>query len=205
MAQLADSCFVDVDLTEATTIEMEKKPSISIWKAAKTGDMSVLEHYLRTDPSQIDARDPITECTLLHLLLSNVSQPLQPLGLLLQYGADPNIRNIYNIQAIHVAFLHLRDPLEVVSLLLAHHADPNARDGDGWSPLHYASRFCRDPEPVLKLLVGAGANVHATDVSRKSALFSLLAGGDHSVALDWLIRHGANVLVKDMINLSSKY
>ncbi|KAG1447885.1 hypothetical protein G6F56_009115 [Rhizopus delemar] len=196
MTHLADSCFVDIDLTEATTLEMERKPIITIWKAAQIGDVEALDYYLRTDPTLVDRRDPLTECTLLHLLLSNVAQPIRALELLLQYGADPNIPNVYNIQAIHIAFLHLTDPLGAVSLLLSYHADPNARDGDGWSPLHYASRFCPDPKPLLKLLIGAGASLHATDVSRKSALFSLLAGGDHSETLDWLIHQGANCLLK---------
>ncbi|KAG1150475.1 hypothetical protein G6F37_001867 [Rhizopus arrhizus] len=204
IVNFADSCFVDVDLTEIVTkpqdqviIDIEKKPAISIWKAAETGNVEALSYFVQNKTHLLDERDPNTECTLLHLLISNVSNPIQPLKLLLEHGADATARNMYNIQAIHAIFLHCINPLETAQMLLLYDADPNARDGDGWTPLHYAARFCPLPGPVLKLLIDAGADIDATDVSRKSALFSLLANGDHSLTLDWLIHTiKANVKIK---------
>ncbi|KAI8327296.1 ankyrin repeat-containing domain protein [Choanephora cucurbitarum] len=238
-AHLADSCFVNVDLEEEIkrignedsvapqrsdqhVLTIEPIPTISIWEAAKLGDIDTLNYFIRhyadclidesvvredddsddflteTSAAQsINSRDPTTECTLLHLVVSHNTNPLEPLRLLLSHGADATARNIYNVQAIHVIFLKCPEPLEPIRLLLEHDADPNARDGDGWTSVHYAARFCRSPKPVLEALIEAGADVDLVDASKKSALFALLANGDHSETLDWLIHTiKANVKAK---------
>ncbi|OBZ82318.1 Ankyrin repeat domain-containing protein 54 [Choanephora cucurbitarum] len=154
----------------------------------------------------INSRDPTTECTLLHLVVSHNTNPLEPLRLLLSHGADATARNIYNVQAIHVIFLKCPEPLESIRLLLEHDADPNARDGDGWTSVHYAARFCRSPKPVLEALIEAGADVDLVDASKKTALFALLANGDHSKTLDWLIHTvKANVKTKgDFLDIRTR-
>jgi ankyrin repeat protein len=184
---------------------------MSIWKAAEMGNMAALTYFIHNyalhkqdqqdDSAEssvvqlLNSRDPNTECTLLHLIVSNNPNPIQPLRLLLEQGADATARNIYNVQVIHALFLRCPEPQQALELLLQHDADPNARDGDGWTPVHYAARFCKSPGPVLKILVNAGADVNAIDSSRKTALFGLLANGDHSVTLDWLI-HTAKANIK---------
>lgn len=195
------------------TVTIETEPTMSIWKAAEMGNIAALTYFIHNYPLQQDQqdqqddtaennisqllnkRDPNTECTLLHLIVSNNLNPIQPLRLLLEQGADATARNIYNVQIIHALFLRCPDPLETLELLLQHDADPNARDGDGWTPLHYAARFCKSPEPILRTLLNAGADVNAIDSSRKTALFGLLANGDHSITLDWLI-HSAKANIK---------
>ncbi|ORE04440.1 ankyrin [Rhizopus microsporus var. microsporus] len=206
MLNFTDSCFIEIDLSskeaiskyqEQMSIDIDTSPSVSIWKAAETGDIEALEYFLLHNTELLNMRDPNTECTLLHLLVSNVPDPIRPLELLLKHGVDVTAQNIYNVQAIHAVFLNCSCPLEAVRLLLSYDANPNARDGDGWTPLHYAARFCQLPEPVLKLLIDAGADVNAIDVNQKSALFSLLANGDHSQTLDWLIHTArANLKIK---------
>ncbi|CEP14771.1 hypothetical protein [Parasitella parasitica] len=170
-----------------------KKPDVSIWKAAELGDLAALEYYVHhtnsVDPTTLlNTRDPDTDCTLLHLVVSNNHQNMVPLvKFLLEHGADASARNVYNVQAIHMVSLHCPDPLASIELLLDHKASPNARDGDGWTPLHYAARFCHPPDPVLQLLVSKGADVNLTDAGHKSPLFGLLANGDLTSALDFLI------------------
>lgn len=169
------------------------KPDVSIWKAAELGDLAALQYYIHhtnsVDPTTLlNTRDPDTDCTLLHLVVSNNHQNMVPLvKLLLEHGADASARNIYNVQAIHMVSLHCPNPLASTELLLDHKASPNARDGDGWTPLHYAARFCHPPDPVLQLLVNRGADVNLTDAGHKSPLFGLLANGDLTSALDFLV------------------
>ncbi|KAI9275100.1 ankyrin repeat-containing domain protein [Helicostylum pulchrum] len=209
---ITDSCFVDIDLTDElkrnnevskrptqVNVAMDTEPPMSIWKAAELGNMAALSYFIHRHYSDTDgdgeptivnllnSRDPNTECTLLHLIISNNPNPLLPLELLLKYGADATSRNIYNIQAIHALFIGCKTPLEPLKLLIKYEADVNARDGDGWTPAHYAARFCPYPDPILKYLVGVGADINAIDASKKTALFALLANGDHSMTLDWLI------------------
>ncbi|KAI9362406.1 ankyrin repeat-containing domain protein, partial [Pilaira anomala] len=201
-----DSCFVDIDLTDdfkkrnnEVSVTMETEPTMSIWKAAELGNVSALGYFIRHHDNQdseeeesttsklLNARDPNTECTLLHLIISNNPNPLKPLELLLYYGADATSRNIYNIQAIHALLINCKEPLESLKLLIQYDADPNARDGDGWTPVHYAARFCQNPDSILKYLIEVGADINAIDSSKKTALFGLLANGDYSMTLDWLI------------------
>ncbi|RCI03629.1 hypothetical protein CU098_006403 [Rhizopus stolonifer] len=194
--------FIVSPRPDQQTITIEPVPRISIWEAAKVGDIDILNYFIRhhTNIPQEDdlmdetsitrllnSRDPNTECTLLHLIVSHNLNPLEPLRLLLEQGADATARNVYNVQAIHALILKCPEPLESMKLLLEYDADPNARDGDGWTPAHYAARFCKSPGPVLKALVEAGADINAVDSSKKTALFGLLANGDHSMTLDWLI------------------
>jgi hypothetical protein len=181
------------------TIEQKytSTPDISIWKAAEKGDLAALQYYIHHHTSSVDpitflnTRDPDTDCTLLHLVVSNNSNNqavlLPLLQLLLEHGADATARNVYNVQAIHMVSLHCPNPLQSIELLLNHKASPNARDGDGWTPLHYAARFCRPPDKVLQLLISRGADVNLTDSGHKSPLFGLLANGDLTTALDWMI------------------
>ncbi|KAI8388823.1 ankyrin repeat-containing domain protein, partial [Radiomyces spectabilis] len=166
-------------------------PDVSIWQAAAKGDLDTLRYYIDHNETDLavllNTRDPETECTLLHLVISSVSDPYPMLRLLLEHGAEPIARNVYNVYPIQLLSLHCSDPLPSMKLLLEYEADPNARDGDGWTPLHYAARFCRDPQPVMQLLVQHGADINAKDASQRSPIFLLLANGDHATALNWLV------------------
>ncbi|ORZ23184.1 ankyrin repeat-containing domain protein [Absidia repens] len=184
-------------------------PSISIWTAAEQGDIATLTYYIQHHPNPVallNKRDPKTECTLIHLAVSSSSNinPYNTVDLLLTHGADPCARNVYNVQALHTIPLHcVESPQKSLALLLDHGADVNCRDGDGWTPLHYAARFCRQESlgSVLALLVERGANLAAVDASHKTAMFALLANGDHVDAFTYLIQQqqndssGANVLM----------
>ncbi|KAG1152375.1 hypothetical protein G6F37_000213 [Rhizopus arrhizus] len=197
------------------SIELEEpaeKPDMSIWKAAEQGNKEALQHYIENNngidlTTLLNTRDPDTDCTLLHLVISHAryhkSSLFSLLKLLLENGADVTARDVYNVQAIHMVSLYCpNQPLPCIDLLLNHKANPNARDGDGWTPLHYAARFCQPPDPVIHLLVSRGSDVNQRDAGRKTALFGLLANGDRVEALDWLI-HSAKAdltLLGDLMN-----
>ncbi|CAO3636766.1 unnamed protein product [Mucor hiemalis] len=187
----------EIELSNESTLnKYTSTPDISIWKAAEQGDLSALQYYVHhtsVDPiTLLNTRDPDTDCTLLHLAVSSShnkskNSALPIVKFLLEHRADATARNIYNVQAIHMVSLHCPQPLPCIELLLNHKASPNARDGDGWTPLHYAARFCQPPDLVLQLLVSQGGDINLTDAGHKSPLFGLLANGDLTTALDWLI------------------
>ncbi|KAI8883000.1 ankyrin [Backusella circina FSU 941] len=186
-----------------TSPKTEYAPDMTIWKAAELGNLEALQYYVRhtngVDPvTLLNTRDPESNCTLLHLVISNnnnnSSNMEQLVRFLLENGADGTARNVYNVQAIHMISLHCPNPLSCIQLLLDHSSNPNARDGDGWTPLHYAARFCQPPDKIVQLLTERGADVNLIDAGHKSPLFGLLANGDFTTCLDWLIHHaGADV------------
>lgn len=163
----------------------------TILEAAKTGNVELLQHVIKTADVDfykiLNKRDPETECTLLHLVCHQLEDPYDILKILLENGADATRASMYNVQPMHALPVHCPNPQHSLRLLLEYEADINARDGDRWVPLHYAARFCKDPFPVIQMLVEYGADVNAVDVRERSPLFSLLANGDYSEVLDWLI------------------
>ncbi|KAI7881081.1 ankyrin, partial [Lichtheimia hyalospora FSU 10163] len=175
----------------------------TIWEATKEGDVSLVVRALEMAGDNantlVNTRDPDTQSTLLYLAITHNKDPVPLLKVLLAYGADPTLPNVYSVQAIHALAVHCNHHsiLEALQLLLDNEADVNARDGDDWTPLHYVARFVRNEStllPALRLLIQRGAQVNATDASHKSPLFALVANGDHAASLDWLIhRAGANI------------
>ena len=79
---------------------------------------------------------------------------LECLRLLLQHGANVDIRDTLGATALHRACKEGRE--DAVSLLLAHKADVNARDMYESTPLHFASSYMK--RGCLRLLVEHGAD-----------------------------------------------
>jgi ankyrin repeat protein len=77
--------------------------------------------------------------------------------LLIQSGADVNIRNLSEDTPLHTACY--KGELDVVKLLIEHGADVNARNVKGQTPLYTATLSCsNDDFTMLKVLIDAGAN-----------------------------------------------
>ncbi|KAI7872747.1 ankyrin repeat-containing domain protein [Spinellus fusiger] len=191
-------------MTPHVCIDLFQTP-LTVWQAAEKGDWHCLCHHLQSSlhPQHLlNSRDPVTECTLLHSVLTHHSEPYSLVKLLLDYGVDPTLSNVYSVQALHVLFLHCPSPLPSLHLLLQHYADPNARDGDDWTPLHYAARFCPQPLPAITLLTQYGADINATDSCCKSPMFALLANKDCGQSMAYFIRH-ANLTLKAPITLKN--
>ncbi|KAI8985452.1 ankyrin repeat-containing domain protein, partial [Pilobolus umbonatus] len=197
----ADLSNADVTLFEQEIVRhtYTSTPEITIWKAAEIGDIAAVQYYLDESngldaSTLVNTRDPDTDCTLLHIIASSGQKHTSPeqsvvylFEMMIKHGADVTARNVYNVQAIHMVALHCPEPYLPMKLLLNHGASPNARDGDAWTPLHYAARFCHPPDKVVQLLVSRGADVNLLDATNKTAIFSLLANGDHTDLFDWFI------------------
>ncbi|KAG1473651.1 hypothetical protein G6F56_000832 [Rhizopus delemar] len=186
----------DFKQLEIDLMGLRENPDITVWQAAETGNRAALQYFIENSEdrsSLLNARDPDTNCTLLHMVIINAKQHKSPvlplLRLLLKNGADARLCGMYSAQAIHMIPVHCLDqPVACLELLLKYKADVNARDGDGWTPLHYAARFCENPEPVVHMLISRGAQVNACDVHKKTPLFVLMANNnDHADLLYWLI------------------
>jgi hypothetical protein len=123
----------------------------------------------------------------------------QSLKLLLEHGADPNIRNYSLATALHIAALY---GIEAdVELLLEYGASPFATDREGMQPLHCAVnswRYGGDPLGKIKVLIQHGAPVDAPGPCGLTPICWLLFGPktfheDHVSIARHLIEAGADM------------
>ena len=98
--------------------------------------------------------------TPLHYVAEDDDDNPAAVRLLIQYGADVNVRSNGDVTPLHLA-ASWADNLAIVLVLLEAGANPNAQDADGETPLFYHDNFGLNPE-IERALVNAGAdpNIH---------------------------------------------
>jgi ankyrin repeat protein len=115
------------------------------------------------------------------------------LELLLQYKADPNIRD--NVpEKEHETPLHFaaRKGDEIAAkLLLAYKADVNARSDSGTTPLHVAAQS--QSSSFVELLLTNKANVNATRNRGETPMHWAAAYSGNTNALSVLVEHGGDI------------
>ncbi len=123
------------------------------------------------------------------------------LRLLLQFGADPNLRNSSSQTVLELAILWCLP--DIVKLLLLNGADCNARDRNGLTPLMKATIFsiqdARPMEDKLKImahLLDSGAEIDAQTPDGKTALMYAV-GNARIEVVKLLVSSGASLTITD--------
>jgi len=136
----------------------------------------LLEHGAEVDSMTGTGNTPLC-------LLSDNSINLEVAEILLEYGADPNIR-LYG--PLYIALQNSHSGL--VQLLLKHGADPNARDVDGQTLLHMACR--RWNLKIVQGLLELGVDVNSQDSEGMTPL-QVASRLEHTEIVQLLSQHGA--------------
>ena len=116
-------------------------------------------------------------------LLSSSTGNLEVAEVLLEHGADPNVRP--RCSPLYAAFQW--GHLDLVQLLLKHGADPNARDDHGDTLLHVASG--RDLRAV-EWLLGHGVDVNSQGSGGITPL-QVASQHEQKYIVQYLLQHGA--------------
>ncbi len=109
--------------------------------------------------------------------------PLDSIRLLLEAGANPNVKDEGDAQATPLHYACRNDDAQRVRLLLAHGADPNALWWDGESAL-----FHTQSAEVAELLLAAGADVNARSLDAFRPIHNA-----NAAVTRVLLAHGAEV------------
>ncbi|KAK2729949.1 ankyrin repeat-containing protein [Colletotrichum kahawae] len=119
--------------------------------------------------------------------------------LLLQKGADVNLKSTYACGIVPLSVLHFvasKNNLDVAKMLLNHYppASTRVRDKRGQYPIHRAAAV--GSIPMTKLLVNNKSPLNATDTSGYTALHHAVAEG-HGDAAVALLKAGADCSKKN--------
>ncbi|KAH9499734.1 hypothetical protein Btru_077696 [Bulinus truncatus] len=118
--------------------------------------------------------------TALHF--SVMEQSLDETKLLIQYGANVNMKSNAGDTPLHLAVRNV----DVVKFLLDNHADVNALDGNGDTALFYASQSFSDLPETVEVLIRSGSDVNHRNKDGMSALF-LAVENAHEASMKLLL------------------
>jgi ankyrin repeat protein len=175
----------ETSLTEAPpSKETPDSRSESLFQAIRKGDTDAVRALLRSDRSLVNLRDSSGATPLMHGSLYAGEDLVK---LLLDQGADPNVKNNAGATALMWGVGDARK----VRLLVARGADVNARSEDGKTPLLIAAGQS-GAASIVKLLLEKGADIKARDNNGSTALLQAAGGGD-AETLRLLIARGSDV------------
>ncbi|KAI9432174.1 hypothetical protein H4582DRAFT_1120536 [Lactarius indigo] len=155
-----------------------------LYYAVQIRNLALVEHVLSKRPQDVNAKGGF-HGTPLHAAFTKTDAEI--VWLLLENGADPNIRNDYDKTALHRASEGLPD---VGRWLLEHGVDPEAQQDDQWTALHLAAaNRCLE---IAEILLEHNAEVNARDDAGRVPLHDAAIGGRLEV-VQLLLKHGGNV------------
>lgn len=117
---------------------------------------------------------------------------IHALQLLLQAGADPNIRDIQGMTVLYFA-ISINASTEVVQELIEAGANSNTHGPDGRSPLHIASR--RGDISLVRLLLRYGSDANVKSSLGLTPIFEAVESRNSQVVNE-LLSYGADMTVR---------
>jgi uncharacterized protein len=115
----------------------------------RSGDEAKAARFGPMEPAELRGSTP-----LMHAVRG---EQLEALRLLLEHGAQPNLRDEQGAGALIHAVRYPQASLRVIELLLGAGADPGLRDERGWTALDWARQVRWSDARVVALLRSAGA------------------------------------------------
>lgn len=129
--------------------------------------------------------------------LYKITSRTECLRLLLEYGADPNLRNNFGRTALDIGIIWCL--VDTVKLLLVHGADPNQSDRQGITPLMKTVILgIQDARPmaqklsIAQYLLDFGADINAQTPTGMTALMYAVVHNRIEM-IELLLKHGASL------------
>lgn len=135
--------------------------------------------------------------------LHHVTANRECLQLLLEYGANPNLKDNAGRTPLDIAIIWCMP--EIVKLLLIHGANPNFKDSKGITPLMKTAilgiqdaRPTNDKLQIIMHLIDAGAEIDAQSLDGKTALM-YATGNSRIEIVELLVSSGASLSISDLL------
>ncbi len=157
--------------------------AIRMMEALRNGERQVFTKLLREHPETVNRSGTSGFTPLMYAVLYGDANCVR---LLLEAGADPNLRNLGNASAL----MYASDDPDKTRLLLDRGADANARSDEGQTPLLIAAAGHANASAVVQLLLDHGADVKTTSPAGSTVLATAgFSGSKH--LLELLLERGA--------------
>jgi len=189
--------------TPAPTVDVEpqidqEQLNIDLYYAARSGNVKKILQFLE-DGADVNFTYSWAKETPLHLAASGNNT--EAVKVLLQHGADPNIK----LESIHtqtpLIYAVKNKNVTMTKLLLEHGADPDVNErNDEYPPLVRAA-FDNNIE-IVKLLLSHGAEV---DIGGHGGNTALMEAGSNIELVKLLLDAGASPTLKDAYGHSAYY
>ena len=155
----------------------------------------LLEHGAYTDTQNKDGKTPLMEAVY--------EGKKKVVELLLDHGADVNIRDRWGCPVIRWILVNEKINKDIVELLLNHGADVNIQDKHGSAALHELvtpvcddERSVENEKEIAELLLSHGADINLQNEDGETALMKV-ARRDNKEMVEFLLNHGADVNISN--------
>ncbi|KAK5642694.1 hypothetical protein RI129_008861 [Pyrocoelia pectoralis] len=183
----------------ADTGQTEHAGMSPIHLAADLGHVQCLKIMFETKGLNVNAKTKEKELTALHLAAEGGYADC--VELLLQKGADANVRNHRGQTPLHLA-ARAQSVECVETLLRKGNADPNLGDHDRRTPLHAAVGKAARSYDIIEVLVSWGADINTKDQYGYTPLH-IAALNELSQCVEILVFHGADVTAKSKFGMTA--
>lgn len=153
------------DIEHWSKQEISEDPVKGLLTAVEDGDLSLVQEYIKKDPTLLNGRDS-DGYTALHR--SANGNHLKICEYLLESGADINAVTNDKWNALHCAAFW--NNYEIGSLLIQNGIDINAQTNGGQTPLHLAASQANNREIIQLLLMHPFINVHIENKLNETAM-----------------------------------
>nr|XP_048312097.1 ankyrin repeat domain-containing protein 30B-like [Myodes glareolus] len=176
-------------LGQCSVFDRDHKNRTALHFACVYGRLPVV-HVLLKNNSEIDALD---QNQITPLMKSVQCWKQKCAAVLLEHGADPNIRDSRGNCSLHYAVYNGHE--DMAALLLEYHADIEQKTKDGFTPLLLALREKR--VEVAEFLVKKGADIHVVDDKQRNTLMYAIRCESKDIAM-LLLQKGIDFFYKDV-------
>lgn len=142
-----------------------------LWSAARFSSPQYIFEQVLEYPEQLNFRSEPQKNTALHACV--FLRDIERIKLLIEKNANPNLKNVGELSALHFAVLYGNEQaIEIIDLLLKQPVEIDSQSLAGNTPLHLAIK--NKNTPLIKKLILAGASL-TTENKDKVMAFDLIS------------------------------